>query len=539
MAVGQKHSGRRLFPFGSPSTSEIGQRTALALLDATSFSLRGPKSAQIMTWPEPILAARLLDCSPSELPSTHAVFHAGLPDNLQPLRQSAIDRLTFDGARYVVSYQVMRDDNELVWIEESGERIQGNENEPTYIIGVLKDISSQAKLEHINVDTSAQQECMTEDEILDILRHSQILGHSTQIIRIQVEDTTAIKEIYGPQIFDYIVKALTKRLAGQLSPSDYIAYDENRHFQLYFPNSSAQQLLAQSKKIKYILEIPVESPVGALKPGLKIGIETVPQITRSVELREQRASNQSPLIFRPRKKIDEVDILTGLEQDRFQLVFQPIQLSIRREVAYYEALLRFRNEFDELETAFPYIEAAEDFGLIDRLDRRALALARNALRENQNLKLAINVSVGTIVNDSARHAYLSDLSTLGARASDIIIELTETMAMENMEAINKFSSAIQSLGAMMAIDDFGAGHTSFENLMAIEAQILKIDGSLVQNIARDSKKQNMVRLLAEMANVFGLKTVAEMIDSEADARMVERLGVNYLQGFWLGRPDTI
>ena len=91
----------------------------------------------------------------------------------------------------------------------------------------------------------------------------------------------------------------------------------------------------------------------------------------------------------------------------------------------------------------------------------------------------------------------------------------------------------------LAIDDFGAGHTSFRNLLGLEAQILKIDGSYIKDISRATDKQNFVRMVAEMAQVFGLSTVAEKIDNEADARMVERLGVNYLQGFYLGSPAPL
>jgi len=192
-----------------------------------------------------------------------------------------------------------------------------------------------------------------------------------------------------------------------------------------------------------------------------------------------------------------------------------------------------------LRSAFPYISAAEKLGLVNLIDQRTLSLAGRLLHKRSNIKLSINVSAGTVQDEDARRAYLKNLEKLGNITQRLTFELTETMAIDNMEAANLFSNAIRSMGGRLAIDDFGAGHTSFNNLMQLEAQIIKIDGSYIRDLSRNPVKQTFVRMIAEMADVFGLETVAEMIDNEADARLVERMGIGFLQGFHLGRPDAI
>jgi len=538
MLLGQKHTGRGLFPFGSSSRTDNGQTTPLALLGAVSFVVQGPEDPHIISWAEPALAARVLDCSPSSLPISHAVFHGMLPHQSQRVRQNAIDGLSYDGARYIVQYQILRDENEIVWIEETGERLKGHGVKPTHILGVLRDINTPQIFAATSI-SNMPSGCIAEHKLYDLLRHAQTLGHPTQVVQVQIQETDFLKQTYGFKAMDYVIRSVAERLSGQVSPTDYIAFDENEHFKIYYPDLSANQLLERSKKLKYILGIPVESPFGALKPQLKTAIKTVPKVSRDIQSGMREQSTGLMFESKPAKTITEVDIMIALEQNRFRLAFQPIKSAGGRETKYHEALLRVQNDQGELETAFPYIIAAEKIGLIDQLDRRAFALARQNLREHSSLKLALNVSAGTISDNKARNAYLTDLSALGKRASDVIIELTETMAMENTDQINLFSAQVQSTGAKLAIDDFGAGHTSFDNLMGIEAQILKLDGSLIRDIARDPKKQNFVRLLTEMAQVLGLETVAEMIDNEADALMAERMGVDYLQGFWLGRPDTL
>ena len=542
MARGQKHSGRALFPFGPSTTPDDSHAIVFSLLKAAPFVLRGPEGAQVLTWTEPGLAAAMLDHSIENLPRSHSLFMESLPPSVQAQRRNAMYSLSFDGARYLVNYQLTRSDQETCWIEESGERIKGDGDMPTHIVCVLRDVTAarerRDQIEH-DLNTDALTGFMTETNFLDILRHGQILGQSPQIIRIRLKDASALKIVYGPLISDYVFKAVSKRVSGELAPTDYAAFDGDQHFQIYYPSLDADQLLAKTKKLKYILGIPMECPAGTIRPEFQVAIETVPFIDLPIHISGQLAESMVPVAFLSRTEISEMDILKALDQDKFCLAFQPIQSAGRRKTVYYEALLRYRNHDGSLKSAFPYITAAERLGLISRLDLRAFEKAKMALWKREDLKLSLNVSAGTIADDKTRAAYISAMTGLGDRASDLIIELTETMTLENLDLANQFSARIQGLGAKLAIDDFGAGHTSFENLMGIEAQILKLDGSLIRDLARDPQKQNFVRLLAEMAQVFGLQTVGEMIDNEADAKMAERLGVNYLQGFWLGRPTPL
>jgi EAL domain-containing protein (putative c-di-GMP-specific phosphodiesterase class I) len=118
----------------------------------------------------------------------------------------------------------------------------------------------------------------------------------------------------------------------------------------------------------------------------------------------------------------------------------------------------------------------------------------------------------------------------------MIVELTETAALHDFEENAQFVSRLRDLGCRVAIDDFGAGYTSFRNLQKMRVDMVKIDGSYVKDLSASSENQIFVRTLVDLARNFDLKTVAEWVGSEEDAKLLENFGVDYFQGFYFGEP---
>jgi len=116
--------------------------------------------------------------------------------------------------------------------------------------------------------------------------------------------------------------------------------------------------------------------------------------------------------------------------------------------------------------------------------------------------------------------------------------IAETAALDDPATAGGFSTAVRALGCTFAIDDFGAGYTTFQNLMLIEADEIKIDGSFIRDLSVTKHKQVFVRMIVDLAQTFGVKTVAEFVTSPEDADLLTRLGVDYLQGYLFGMPNT-
>jgi len=198
--------------------------------------------------------------------------------------------------------------------------------------------------------------------------------------------------------------------------------------------------------------------------------------------------------------------------------------------------LRLRRDDGEMVSAGDFIMAAERLGCVHLLDRRALEIARETLLAYPTIHIALNVSAATVKTSETADAYLDALKTLGKATERVIVEMTETVALDDPAMASRFSVEVRALGCRFSIDDFGAGHTTFRNLMAIEADEIKIDGSFIRDLSLTPHKQVFVRMMVDLAQTFSVKTVAEMVGSREDADLLTRIGVDYLQGYMFGLP---
>jgi EAL domain-containing protein (putative c-di-GMP-specific phosphodiesterase class I) len=187
-------------------------------------------------------------------------------------------------------------------------------------------------------------------------------------------------------------------------------------------------------------------------------------------------------------------------------------------------------------SAGEFIPLAEQFGLSRFIDRRVLELAVAFAKDNPTVSLSINVSSLTCTD----HEWLVALHRLtGGRrqiTERLTIEITETAAIEDIDASIAFVDTLAELGCKVAIDDFGAGFTSFRNLKALNVNMVKIDGSFIKNLAEEPDNHVFIRTLVEIAKTFNLETVAEWVGDEETAQLMAATGVTHQQGFYFGQP---
>jgi EAL domain-containing protein (putative c-di-GMP-specific phosphodiesterase class I) len=179
----------------------------------------------------------------------------------------------------------------------------------------------------------------------------------------------------------------------------------------------------------------------------------------------------------------------------------------------------------------------EQMGMIRLIDRYALEMAVTELTRYPGVTLAINVSGLTVVDESWMRAFRALLKDKPDLASRLMIEITETAVMEDIEDSARFVAAVRDLGCKVALDDFGSGYTSFRHLKSLTVDVVKIDGSFVINLGENPDNLLFIRTLLNLADGFGITTVAECVQSEQDANLLKAEGVDYLQGFYYGRPQ--
>jgi EAL domain-containing protein (putative c-di-GMP-specific phosphodiesterase class I) len=184
------------------------------------------------------------------------------------------------------------------------------------------------------------------------------------------------------------------------------------------------------------------------------------------------------------------------------------------------------------------IPVAERLGLVRLIDFRIVDLVMAELLAAPELKVSLNVSPASSLDPDWWGSFATQLRSHPSAAERITIEITEMAAFQNVDDAAGFVTRAKDLGCRVAIDDFGAGNTSFRNLRRLGVDIVKIDGSFVQNLARSADDRLFVRTIVELVKGLGLSAVAEWVQDEESAAMLIDWGCDYLQGFLVGEASV-
>lgn len=238
----------------------------------------------------------------------------------------------------------------------------------------------------------------------------------------------------------------------------------------------------------------------------------------------------------------ERQIRRALDAERFVLHGQPIMDLETGRVSHYELLLRMIGEDGEVIPPGAFLDVAERFGLIHEIDRwtvrRAIHLLADIRHQAADLSLAVNLSGKAFSDRELLPLIQRELAATGITPSRLVLEITETRAIADTGKALQFIQTLQGLGCCFAIDDFGAGFSSFGHLRNLPVEYLKIDGSFVRNLPADPVNQHLVKAMVEMARGMGKRTVAEFVGDDETVRLLREYGVNYAQGFHIGLPAS-
>ncbi|MGH6875008.1 MAG: EAL domain-containing protein, partial [Aestuariivirgaceae bacterium] len=224
------------------------------------------------------------------------------------------------------------------------------------------------------------------------------------------------------------------------------------------------------------------------------------------------------------------EIVSGLKEDRFTLAFQPIIEASSDRVVMHEALLRMKTIEGMEIAAVHLVPVAEKLGLIRLIDRRVVTLAVDTLKRIPQARLTLNVSGITATDPRWFSQIMQTLAEEREITSRLTVEITETAALNDLTETARFIAGLRQLGCAVALDDFGAGYTSFRNLRVLNVDMVKLDGSFCENLSTNRDNQYFVRSMIDLAQKFELKTVAEWVQTQEDAMLLKSWGIDYLQG---------
>jgi EAL domain-containing protein (putative c-di-GMP-specific phosphodiesterase class I) len=209
-----------------------------------------------------------------------------------------------------------------------------------------------------------------------------------------------------------------------------------------------------------------------------------------------------------------------------------------------EVLVRLHDESGQDLPPSEFMRAAERYRLMGLVDRWVVqttlaALGRGALAVPANRSVAINISGQTLADVQFLEFVVECLDSTGVTPSQVCFEISETAVIANLDHARRFVGVLHGMGCQFALDDFGSGMGSFSNLRNLPLDYLKIDGSFMRNLARDTVNQAMVTAMIKLARTMNFKVIAEQVEDTAAVDAARRMGVDFLQGYAIGRPQPL
>jgi len=401
------------------------------------------------------------------------------------------------------------------------------------------------------------------EELNHEIRRVERLGQLGVLLLIDLDHLKLVNDTAGHAAGDQIIMDVAGLLKCASREEDFLARISGDEFAVAYSVMSDEQGLQKARQLV--------TSINSLKPryagrtlniSASVGVVTFPHQGKvPVELMAKADAALSVAKSRGRNRVyryDETDmmrermdnqlvwkdrLLKALEQDTLHLVFQPIVAVSSAKVHHYEVLVRMIDNNGSLIAPGKFIPTAEQFGLIQRVDHQVVTKAIHCLAdlpgEMRDVGFSINLSGLSVGREDTFELIEQEIRECGVDPARITFEITETVACEQLNKAVEFIQKIRQLGCLVSLDDFGVGFSSFAYLKHLRADILKIDGSFIRDIHNNNADQLFVKALVDVARGMGMQTIAEFVENEQVFERVRSLGVDYVQGYYLGKPLSI
>jgi diguanylate cyclase (GGDEF)-like protein len=487
-------------------------------------------------------------------------------DNIAPERRAALLAVLDSRGAAATTFEV---DVEFasamgaVGFTLAGTRMGGEDGRTLRLVGMMRDTTERVR-EIRRLSYLATRDELTghlnrnalREELAGAIESAKAESRHCAFLVASIDRLAMINDSFGFDAGEEVIMGVGERLSRTLRGTDIIGRIAGNKFGVILKNCSEREIAVVGSRLRASVRANiVETRSGMVAATCSVGAVWLPQAASTSQeamLRAEQALDKARAngrdgfaayqasIQRETARLRQMqiadEVVLALKESRLKLAYQPIVQARSRQVSHHECLLRMVKPDGSILTAGHFVPAAEQMGIVHLVDRFALEATINKLRAHKKVTLAVNVS-GTAASDPA---WLQDFVEYVRTARDVadrlIVELTETAALHHFEENSRFVSQLRELGVRVAIDDFGAGYTSFRNLQMLRVDTVKIDGSYVENLSASPENQVFVRTLVGLARSFDIKTVAEWVSSEDDAALLQNFGVDCFQGFHFGQP---
>jgi diguanylate cyclase (GGDEF)-like protein len=399
--------------------------------------------------------------------------------------------------------------------------------------------------------------------ILNILER-KLATHRNQpdglaIFFIDIDRFKWVNDAHGHATGDALLIEVSRRLQNNLRPGDVAGRLSGDEFIIITADSNDADAGRLATEIIDSIRQPIRTSGVELNHSASIGItfandhDSASTLIENADMAMYRAKASGRgryAFFAPgmreeaqQRLLLEETLRQALIQGEIRPHLQPIVRLDNRELVGFEALARWHHPQLGVLTPATFIQAAEENGLIEDIDLQILNQASKALGIwkplSQNLRLSANLSARTIASTGLTERVDEILTTSGMEAKDLLLEITETSLIQDIEASQQTFRGLQQLGLRLAIDDFGTGYSSLMYLKRFPVGILKIDRSFVADLAQDPEDRVIAEAIVSLAQALGVEVVAEGVETKQQEDLLRAMGCTYGQGYRYGRPQPL
>jgi diguanylate cyclase (GGDEF)-like protein len=402
------------------------------------------------------------------------------------------------------------------------------------------------------------------DRIAQALVRCAARGSSVGVLCLDLDQFKAINDQFGREIGNDLLKAVANRLEGVARPGDTLARIAGDEFALLWEDlGNGSDAVTLAEEVQALFQEPLDIGAERLVVSFSAGVAVAAAAESGDEghaemlLREADAAmyrakkggrnrfevfDEAMLAATARRHTKERDLRHAIDTGELSVHYQPIVTLATGALAGVEALVRWEHPERGLLPPSTFVPLAEEAGLIGDLGRWVLAAACQqaatweAARRGE-FTLSVNVSAYQFQEEDWADEVAAALVTAGLEPRRLVIEITETVLAQDMDTARRRLEQLRALGVRVAIDDFGTGYSSLGYLRHLPVDILKIDKSFIDGVTLGPHESALARAVVKLTKTLGLTAVAEGIEHEAQLVRLRRLGCQYGQGFYLGRPE--
>lgn len=460
---------------------------------------------------------------------------------------------------------------EWKWRNGNGEDFWGevrvnqvNFESETHVLAVIRDVNLRIQTEDIlnnpnpldPVTDSTSRSYFYQELQKSIESDSD---HKTAVLLLDIDSFKQVNNMFGREIGDRVLRDLAEDMQSRLGDKGILSRWGGDEFVILLPDVlDLPQTRSIARELLDIFETPTRIAGENIHLTASIGMAIYPthgedggDLVSSADLAMYKAKETKGNAFHVLEGEDgqtvrrqfelERDLHRAIEQNQFEVHYQP-QFSFTTErIAGLEALIRWRHPDRGFLEPKEFIPVAETTGLILDIDRYVITEAANALRTwNQEFKsnrnLSVNISPYQFEEGKLHDIVNEALEDSGMDPSNLILEITETVAMKDVEYTGETLNELQETGVKIALDDFGTGYASFSNLSRLPLDIIKIDRSLVSLIGAKEEEFEVIKIINPLAEELDLEVIAEGVETEKQLDLLDKWGCDRVQGYLMSKP---